>query len=110
VVRAAHAGGQQVGRRQVARGVVIGSFGVDEVSDPMLGFRVIGLVDLDLVAVVVGCSPTQRTTVGNSWSIIAASISSWESRLSSEQLRQGRTLHFYDFQRRISRTEFLLNL
>jgi hypothetical protein len=53
VVHAADPGDEQVACGQVARGVVVGRLGVDQVGDPVLGGRMVGLVDLDLVAVVV---------------------------------------------------------
>ena len=54
VVHTADAGSEQVCLGQVPGRVVTGRLGVDEVGDPVLDMRMVGFVDLDLVAVVVG--------------------------------------------------------
>ncbi len=54
VVDAGDSGDQEVGGGQVAGGVVVGGLGVDQVRDPVLGVRVVRLVDRHLVGVVVG--------------------------------------------------------
>lgn len=83
MVGAGHPGDQQIGRREFAHRVVGVGVGVDQIGDPVLDMRVVGLVHLDLVAVVVG--PDDGVESGG----LDALGESAESR---EQVQRGRVV------------------